>query len=313
MTASPLGRLVEIAEDGRHLSKADGFLVIKMGHEEIGRIPLDDITAVIATAPGTTISCAALAELALRGIPFAVCGRNFVPAGLLWPLAGHHAQQRRMECQISAGLPLKKRLWAMLIAAKIKRQGAVLSNCGVNAEAFNALARSVRSGDPDNIEAQAARRYWPALFGLGFRRDQDADGANAMLNYGYAVLRAAAARAIVAAGLHPGIGIFHRHPQNAMPLTDDLMEPFRPIVDRQVFDLVGTGHGAVTPPVKRRLAAVLQVDLLTAAGRTPVSTCLHRLAGSLGESFIANVPDLELSFSLPIAVHDREDETDALS
>ena len=120
-----------------------------------------------------------------------------------------------------------------------------------------------------------------------------ADGANALLNYGYTILRAATARAIVAAGLHPGLGIFHRHPHNAMPLADDLMEPFRPLVDLLVCTLLQNGVTDVTPAAKHHLASVLQQDQATAAGTTPVSTCMQRLAASLAESYLQQTPALE--------------------
>jgi CRISPR-associated protein Cas1 len=310
MIASPLGRVVEITENGRHLSRTDGFLVISADHRELGRMALDDIVSVIATAPGTTASCAVLAELARRGIPFVICGPNFLPASIVWPVVGHHAQQRRMECQLDASLPLKKRLWAILIASKIRHQGLVLTAEGHDAGAFAALARSVRSGDPENLEAQAARRYWPVLLGPEFRRDQDAGGANAMLNYGYTVLRAGVARAIVAAGLHPGLGIFHRHPGNAMPLADDLMEPFRPFVDQIVVRMLLDGETTMDPATKRRLAAVLCVDLPTRSGISPLATCVNRLAASLGESFVGAAPNLDLPLPLtvlPEAGGDAED------
>ena len=132
------------------------------------------------------------------------------------------------------------------------------------------------------------------MMGAAFRRETDGDGVNAMLNYGYAVLRAGTARAIVAAGLHPGIGIFHRHPSNAMPLADDLMEPFRPWVDVAVHALVAEGHVTVDPMVKTTLAAVLAKDLRSAAGRTPISTGMIRLAQSLSASFVAQSPRLDL-------------------
>ncbi len=296
MSLSPLGRVVEIAEDGRYLAKSRGFLIVSVKGTEIGRVPLDDLGAVIATATGTSVSCMLLAELAERGVPFVLCGRNFSPAGLVWPVAGHHAQQRRMEAQINAPRPLCKRLWSDLVAAKILRQGAALAATGRKAGAFSRLAALVKSGDPENIESQAARRYWRLLFGPDFRRDPELQGANAMLNYGYTVIRGATARAIAAAGLHPGLGIFHRHPHNAMPLADDLMEPFRPAVDLIVFGLADKGIGELTPEVKRRLAAVLTAEQMTRAGRTPLSTCMIRLAASVADSFLTGVPALELPF-----------------
>ncbi|MFN8924373.1 MAG: type II CRISPR-associated endonuclease Cas1 [Rhodospirillales bacterium] len=294
MTESPLARIVEITENGRHLSKDRGFLTVDADGQEIGRVPLDDLGAVIATAPGTTVSCALIAELAARGLPLVLCGRNFTPVAIVWPIAGHHAQQRRMESQIDAPPALRQKLWAAIVAAKVRAQGAALATLGRRAGAFDRLARSVDAGDPTNIEARAARRYWPLMMGAAFRRDTDGDGVNAMLNYGYAVLRAGTARAIVAAGLHPGIGIFHRHPANAMPLADDLMEPFRPWVDVAVHALVAEGRTTVDPPVKTTLAAILAKDLRSAAGRTPISTGMIGLAQSLSASFVAQSPRLDL-------------------
>ena len=294
MSLSPLGRIVEIAEDGRFLAKSRGFLTIGVKGEEIGRVPLDDLAAVIATSPATSASCALLAELAERGIPFVLCGRNFAPVGLIWPVAGHHAQQRRMEMQIAASKPLGKRIWAELVEAKVLRQGFALSQAGQPFGAFGRLAKQVRAGDPENIEAQAARRYWPLLLGSDFRRDTNGEGANALLNYGYAVLRAATARAIVAAGLHPGLGVFHRHPHNAMPLADDLMEPFRPAVDAIVLDLLRAGAAEVTVDAKRQLAAVLTAEETTRQGRTPLGTCLIRLEASVADSFLNGEAALEL-------------------
>lgn len=290
---SPLGRVIEIAEEGRHLSRERGFLVVSAGREEVGRVPLDDIAAVLATARGTSVSVALLAALAERGLPFVVPGANFAPAALLWPVAGHHAVSRRMAAQIDRTRPMEKRLWAQVVAAKIRRQGWALQSAGRPAGAFVRLARLVRAGDPDNLEAQAARRYWKLLFGGDFRRDAEADGANALLNYGYAVLRAATARALCAVGLHPGLGIFHRHPENPMPLADDMMEPFRPAIDDTVRALLADGIAGVTVPAKRRLAAVLWQDERTAAGTTPLATAVLRSAQSLAESYLTGEPALE--------------------
>lgn len=293
MSLSPLGRVVEIAEDGRHLSRNRGFVVVSAGCEEIGRVPLDDIAAVLATSPATTASCALLAELAERGIPFVLCGRNHAPAGLLWPVAGHHAQQRRMEAQLDRSHALGPVLWAQIVRAKLLRQGWALASIGKPGRVFGRLADLVEPGDPGNLEARGARRYWPLMMGASFRRDTDGAGLNALLNYGYAVLRAATARSIAAAGLHPGIGIFHRHPHNAMPLADDLMEPFRPLIDLTAREMGEAGTAEVTPDSKRTLVAVLGQEEATALGHTPVSTCMMRLAASLAESFVSGIPRLE--------------------
>ncbi len=312
MTASPIGQVIEIVQDGRHLAKDRGFLTVNERGLEVGRVPLDDIVTVIATSPATTVTCALLSELAERGVPFVLCGRNHVPTGLLWPVAGHHAQQRRMEAQMNASQALRDTLWRLLVAAKIRAQATVLDRNGQGGGPLHRMARTVTAGDPENREAQAARRYWPLLMGPDFRRDIEADGINALLNYGYAVLRAATARAIAGAGLHPGIGIFHRHPHNPMPLADDLMEPFRPLVDHAVLTLAHGGIGEVTPDAKRSLVAMLLLELPTAAGRSPVTTCLVRLAASLADSFMTGHASLELP-AHPTAGDPERPDDDALS
>jgi CRISPR-associated protein Cas1 len=284
---TPLSRIVEITEEGRHLAKDRGFLVVQAGREETGRVPLDDLMAVLATARGTSVSIALLAALAERGVTFVVPGRNFTPAALLWPVEGHHAVSRRMAAQIDRTRSLDKRLWQQIVAAKIRRQAWALHRANVPSGAFGRLARLVKPGDPENIEAQAARRYWPLMMGSGFRRDQDAPGTNALLNYGYAVLRAAVARAICAVGLHPALGVFHRNPQNPMPLADDLMEPFRPVVDDVVRLLLADGVTEVTVDAKRRLVALLWQDEPTEAGMSPLATVILRTAQSLAESYLS--------------------------
>jgi CRISPR-associated protein Cas1 len=309
-TTSPLGRVIEITEDGRHLAKDRGFMVVQAGREEVGRVPLDDIAAVIATARGTSLSTPLIAALAERGTPLVLCGENFAPTALVFPLAGHHAQQRRMEAQIDRTRPMAKRLWAQCVIAKLRAQAAALAEAGQSPAALLRMAAAVRSGDPDNLEAQGARRYWPLMLGEDFRRDIALPGANGLLNYGYAVLRAGIARGICAAGLHPGLGIFHRHPHNPMPLADDLMEPFRPLVDAEVRTLLAEGVAEVTVGAKRHLAGILVADLRTDLGMTPLSTCLLRCAQSLSESYIEGVPRLVFPHLQTERRHGSPDETE---
>ncbi|MCR9196738.1 MAG: type II CRISPR-associated endonuclease Cas1 [Hyphomonas sp.] len=287
-------RIVEIAEDGRHLAKERGFLSVKSKGIELGRVPLDDIAAVIANAHGITYSNNLLVALAERCAPLVVCGANFRPAAILWSAEGHHEQAGRMADQATASVPVKKRLWTQLIVAKIESQRATLEAVGAEHEGFFLLARKVRSGDPDNIEAQAARRYWPLLLGRDFRRDRQADGVNAMLNYIYTVLRAGTARAIMAAGLHPSLGLSHRQRGNAFALADDLMEPFRPLADLLVHDLINAGHEGVDPETKPLLARILVTDLSTQDGVSPVGACLSRLALSLARCFAGDQKKLDL-------------------
>jgi CRISPR-associated protein Cas1 len=289
-----VGQVVEIATDGRHLSLDRGFLTISERGDEVGRVPLDQVAAVVANAHGLTYSNNILVALARRGIPMVICGANHVPAALVWPVDGHHAQSGRMIDQAGASAPLKKRLWAQIVRAKILAQGAALASIGAPHTGFQLLSRKVRSGDPDNVEAEAARRYWPLLMGKEFRRDQDGDGANALLNYGYAILRGGVARAVMAAGLHPGFGLMHSNRANPMLLVDDLMEPFRPIVDREVWQLIQTGAATLDRDTKAALARVMIIDLPTVHGASPLMNCAQRLVQSLARAFAGDSENLDL-------------------
>lgn len=289
-----VGRIVEISQNGRRLSLNRGFIVVSDKSAEIGRIPIDATAAVIGAGHGITYSGNLLHALTERGIPLVFCGPNFLPSGMTWSVSGHHYQSKRIAAQISATEPLKKRIWQALVRAKIANQGAVLDAAGVKGSSIQVLHTKVKSGDPDNVEAQAAQRYWPLLMGKDFRRDQNATGPNSFLNYGYTIIRSAVARAVMAAGLHPTLGICHSNRGNPMCLVDDLMEPFRPYVDFPVMRLKVAGHVELTPEIKERLVSVLSIDLQTKVGRSPLSTCIQRLATSVAISYEKKNPELEL-------------------
>jgi CRISPR-associated protein Cas1 len=289
-----VGRVVEIETDGRHLAINRGFLVVSEKGTEIGKVPLDDIAAVIANAHGLTYSNNVLVELSMRGVPIVLCSANHMPAAIVWPVDAHHVQTGRMNDQIAASLPLKKRLWAQLVRAKILAQAAALEAVGATGTGFLLLSRKVRSGDPDNVEAEAARRYWPLLLGPEFRRDKDGSGVNGLLNYGYAVLRAGMARAVMAAGLHPSFGLMHSNRSNPMVLVDDLMEPFRPTVDREVCRLVRGGAQEVDRDTKAALARVMVLDLPTSLGLSPLMVCAERLVQSLAKTYAGEGDKLDL-------------------
>jgi CRISPR-associated protein Cas1 len=296
-----IGRVVEIAEDGRHLSAYRGFMVVEADREEIGRVPLEDIGVVLINAHGATYSNNLIVALAERGAGMVVCGANHHPVAWVWPLVGHHAQAGRMRAQLESTKPLGKRLWQILAQAKIEQQAAALDAIGRRGSGLRLLARQVRSGDPDNLEAQAARRYWPLMFGPDFRRDRFQPGVNALLNYGYTVLRSATARAVVAAGLHPSLGIHHRNRSDDMCLVDDLMEPFRPVVDMMAARLAAAGVADVTREAKHALAGLTAADMRTEQGTTPLWTCLERLAASLGQAYESGEAKLELPLApLPL-------------
>lgn len=297
-----MDRIVDIATDGLHLSAYRGFLLVEKEREEVGRIALDDIHAVIVHAHGVTWSGNLVARLAERGAPIVFCGANHCPIAVTLPLEGHHAQNARMQAQWNASKPLAKQLWRRIVSAKIAMQGSLLAARGIaGAEAFPYIAQRVRSGDPENLEAQAARRYWPLLMGADFRRDRAQDGANALLNYGYTVMRATCARAVVAAGLHPTIGIQHSNRGNAFALADDLVEPFRPLVDALVEQMVRDGVTALDPPTKRRFARLIAFDLRVGGEASPVSAAAQKLAQALARAFETGRPDLAL-FEPPTAI-----------
>ncbi|MCW5719641.1 MAG: type II CRISPR-associated endonuclease Cas1 [Devosia sp.] len=304
-------RVVDIETDNLYLAVHRGFLTVHAGSEERGRIALDDIGALIVHAHGTTWSTSVFTRLSDRGVPVVICGPNHAPAAIVWPLEGHHLQGARMRAQLSASRPLAKQLWKDIVRAKIAMQGETLARNGHEAGAFSLLSRRVRSGDPDNIEAQAARRYWKTLFGPGFTRDQEGEGINGLLNYGYTVLRAIVSRAICASGLHPTIGIFHANRANAFALADDLMEPYRPLVDQIVHDLVQDGRTAVTPETKQALTAITTLDLPGPLGLSPLSVQVQRFVHSLAQSFESGVVQLELPNPPPIGVNAAPDVSNA--
>jgi CRISPR-associated protein Cas1 len=300
-----IGRIVEIAEDNRHLRLFRGFLVVEQWgqqREEVGRVPLDDIAAVIAHGHGLSYSNNLLVALAEQGAPFVLCGANHAPVGILWSTNGQHEQSRRMEAQVDCRRPLKKQLWARLVRAKLLAQAATLQSAGKSASPLLRLAGRVRSGDTGNLEAQGAAAYWRLLFGDEFRRDRDAAGINVLLNYGYTVLRACVARSVLAAGLHPGIGLHHSHDQNAMRLVDDLIEPFRPSIDLRVWQLAQDGVLELDRHVKRELVHCLYADLQTSAGTTPLMVCTQRLATSLALVLLGSRQQLDLPVREAVAI-----------
>lgn len=280
-----MNRLIDISSDNKHLSRSRGFLIISEERAELARIPLDDIFAIIIHAHGVTYSNSLLVELARRGAIAVLCGANHFPIAYLAAIDGHHAQSGRISDQIAATKPLNKQLWRQLVVQKVKMQAAVLSACNVSDARLNMLSREIKSGDPSNIEAQAARHYWPKLMGDEFRRDRNADDANGLLNYGYTVLRAAVARAVIATGLHPSLGIHHTSRVNAFALADDLIEPFRPFVDYTVQSLLDHGHTSVDPTSKRALSAILDYDVNLGDNRSPISTAIKTLCTSLVSSY----------------------------
>ena len=290
-------RLLDLTGESAHLKKARGSLRVVTGacgeRRDIA-VPFDEIEAVIVHAREVSYSNEALLSLAEAGIPVVLCDQAHRPRAWLWPAEGNFEQARRMAAQIDCAKPLKKRLWAALVRSKIEQQAKVIEGLGLKAGPLRDMARDVRSGDTGNLEALAAARYWKLLMGPVFRRDPRLGGVNALLNYGYTVLRASAARAVMAAGLHPSIGLHHHNRFNAFCLADDVMEPFRPQVDAVVIALRREGVEEVTPEAKGRLVVAMSRELELDDGFSPVSRCVERLATSLAKCLLDKTVNPEL-------------------
>ena len=287
-----IGRVIEIANDGRHLARSHGFMTVSSDGNEIGRVPLDDIAVLLCNARGLTYSNGLMTELSKRGVAVVLCGSNYLPVAWIWPIEGNHRQTLRMRCQLEASKPLCKRLWQAIVKEKIVQQSITLETLKIPSGSLESLARQVRSGDSSNIEGRAARLYWQLIFGGDFRRERFGPMPNPLLNYGYTVLRAAVARAVVSAGLHPSIGIHHHNRGNPMCLADDLIEPFRPLVDYTVARLLQLGTREVDNEARSALVGVLAIDMNTGIGVSPAQVCIERAAQSLAQSFEDKRPSL---------------------
>ena len=291
-------RVVEISSDGTHLSVSRGFLSVRIDGKPAGQVAIEDMSALIIRGHGASLSVNLCTRLAEANVPIVICSANQSPACVIWPVSGHFTQGLHMQAQAAVNKPLKKRLWAQLIKAKIEAQAEVLDAHNLNSADFRAMATRIKSGDSDNIEAQAARRYWPRLMGDGFKRGTHVGGVNACLNYGYTVLRAAVARSILAAGLHPSLSLQHQSRGDALRLADDLMEPFRPWVDHAVRkiveNLVGDHNFELNRDHKIVLAGILTLDLQGPQGASPMQTCMDRMAQSLVQIFLEERKTMEL-------------------
>jgi len=232
-------RILDFSENPCRLRVRNEQLIVESPPEDPVSVPLCDIAVVVSAHPEVSCSQAVLAGLAEHGAIFVVCDGQRLPAAMMLPIQGHYLQTERFVAQTALSLPTKKRLWQGIVRAKVRAQGDVLRLLHGEDFGVSAMAARVRSGDPDNVEARAAQRYWPKLFGdSAFRRRREAEDQNRSLNYGYAVLRAVVARAVVAAGLHPSLGLQHSNRYDAFVLADDLMEPFRPLVDHGVAESI---------------------------------------------------------------------------
>jgi len=288
-------RIIDIAEDGRYLHAERDWLAIEEKGVEIGRIPLADVQSVLVHAGHATYSHGLLLRLSAHDVPLVVCDARHEPVAILMPLGNHHRHAGRVRAQTETPLPLRKRIWRDLVRKKIIEQARSLAPFDTTGEnGLRKLAAKVRVGDPDNVEARAARYYWPRFFGGDFRRDRACPGINAHLNYGYTILRSALARAVTAAGLVPSLGIGHVNARNNFCLVDDLMEPFRPLVDRLVRENREAWRGEITPEARGELAGMMARTIMTDDGETDLYRAMTLVANGLVNLFEGTAEKLYL-------------------
>lgn len=285
---------------GLHISKAarlnlaDGQVVITQEEGEV-RLALEDIAWIVLDAPHATLTSTLLSACMENGIALVVTDKTHTPSGVALPFHRHFRQGGIAAAQASMGAPLKKRLWQAMVKAKITNQAAALDAVGGEGSgSLRAMARLVGSGDPDNVEARAAREYWGCLF-ASFRREDEGDTRNMMLNYGYAVIRSCVARALVATGFLPALGINHASVTNAFNLADDVMEPFRPFVDVLVWRTIGQGRPAresLTLDQRRTMAGVMLTNCVMAPEAMTLLAASEKAAASLGRAIESGTSDL---------------------
>lgn len=290
-------KVVEVSHAGTHLSVKLGQLVVRQEGVEKGRIPCEDIGVLLVDHAGVTYTHSVFTTLLEHGAAVVLCNGTHHPAGMLLPFDSHSVLTERYRQQIGASEPLKKRLWQQLVQAKIAHQARIVADDEVTYRALKGMEKRVRSGDPDNVEAQASKRYWTSyLQHIEFKRARYGMAPNNLLNYGYTVVRAAVARALCSAGLLPAFGVHHCNKYNAFCLADDVVEPFRGFVDGTVRRLCDEDAELepLTQELKARLLEILYQETEIGGFRGPLMVGLHRTAASLQRCFAGEQKGLEL-------------------
>jgi CRISPR-associated protein Cas1 len=295
-----------MVQQAAELSVRRRQLVIQTG-AECSSVPLEDLNTLLLESRQSHITTAALSVLAEEGVALLVCDETHLPCGILMPYAQHSRHLTVVETQLKASQPRKNRLWQQIVRMKIKNQSLCLrlQGLGDSADSLDAYAKNVLSGDSGNMEAAAASLYFRALFGRGFRRGQD-NGVNAALNYGYAILRGLIARTLALYGFLSCLGLHHGNDLNAFNLTDDMMEPFRPLVDLYAAEHTSTDM-VLTTHEKLDLLALMTMEVRMEGQRYSVFTAADRMVQSLSRAMqVPGQPGLALPELLPLARHRNE-------
>lgn len=256
---------------------------------ELKTLPIEDIGVLILDHQQITVSQALIAKLLANNVAFITCDNSHHPTGMLLNLDGNTLQSQKFQAQVEASVPLKKQLWQQTISCKINNQAALLESCRVPVKNMRNWSAEVKSGDSANHEAVAAVYYWKNIFQLfpEFKRERFGEPPNNLLNYGYAILRAVVARSLVASGLLPTLGIFHKNQYNAYCLADDIMEPYRPFVDKLVVNIVNLNGKflELTPSMKKELLGVPVMDVIINEEKSPLMVAVQKTTASLVKCF----------------------------
>lgn len=285
-----------------HLSLKLGQMLVrsKLFDDKEGRtVPVEDMGMLLMEHDQITVTQGLLAKLMEHNVAVVNCDEKHHPAGMLLNFQGHSTQTETFIRQADASKPLKKQLWQLLVKAKIRNQATVLGGMGQDAGRLERLEQEVRSGDTDNREGAAAVYYWPRVFKFipDFLRDRDGHYPNNLLNYGYAILRAIVARAVVGSGLHPTLGLFHRNRYNPFCLADDLMEPYRPMVDRVVAGIVLSRpfeHEELDQEAKVNLLRLPTLDIKMGNRTRPLAVAVTESSASLARAYLSGIAELAL-------------------
>ena len=269
-------------------------LIIEHQRTEIGRCSIEDLGILILQHPQTTISLSAVSMCQQNNVAIVFCDHRHLPVSVLLPLwEGNSLHSKIQKQQLKSTVPVRKRLWQQIVKQKIAEQMYTLQQVGCKVTSLQRLVNKVRSGDPDNCEAQAACYYWKSLMGKDFRRDPDDDGVNSLLNYGYAIMRAMIARALVGSGLDPTLGLHHKNQYNSFCLADDVMEPFRSWVDFKVVEHTRElGHTEIDKSAKQCLLGMLAEDVIYQGRKMPLMVASHSITSVLKQAISGEVKDL---------------------
>lgn len=288
-------RTIEISTRGTRLALKDSRVQVIREKETLASIPIEDLGMVILETDGVSISSGVLTALGEAGGSVLTCDNGHLPCGLFLPLTVNTLHSERARLQTEVSQPLRKNLWARIVRAKVENQARVVNNPDAR-QYLLGLAEKVKSGDESNIEGRAARYYWGRLFEHipgnvppPFRRYREGPPPNNLLNYGYTVLRAATARSLCIAGLHPSIGLHHRNRYSGFCLADDLMEPFRPFVDQVVLELAGSDRLEIDKETKSMLIGVQSADIGFRGESLTLGMALESCASSLAKAIEGQV------------------------